>query len=153
MENTTESYVEIIEKAIGKIGLDPESTRTQRTGVWTLQKGSSKIFIELFQVAQNSPFYFGVTSPIMKLPQSNLETFLKDIFQLNHMMVGAAFSLQKDVIFIRFNRPIKGMDEEEAFDMIMTVGEAADHYDNILQEKYPFREPIGFKTNQQEEDN
>ncbi|MEM8898485.1 MAG: YbjN domain-containing protein [Bacteroidota bacterium] len=152
MENTVETYIEIVEKAIGKIGIDPESTRGQRAGLWTLQKGSSRLIIELFQVTQNSPLFFGVTSPIMKLPQSNMESFLKDIFQLNHMMIGAAFTLHQDVIFIRFNRPVKGLDPEEAFDMIMTVGEAADHYDNILQEKYPFREPIGFKTGSQDKE-
>ena len=142
-------FLTIVEEAIGKLGIDPKITRTQQKGQWVVQKGTATIAIDIFTTRQvNGPLFFGVMSPIMKVPESDKIPFFQEILSLNHQMINAAFSVQQDHLFIRATRRIDGMDQQEAFDMITMVGQTADDYDERLQAKYPHRRPIGFVQGQ-----
>lgn len=139
-------YIRIIEEAIASLGLDPATLRRQQPGQWTLQQGSAQVYIDIFQLQEKGPIYIGILSPIMDLPKSNTEGFLKELLQLNNGILGAAFSLHGQTVTIRTARVIDGLDNQEALQLISLIANAADFYDDQLQSKYPHQEPIGFKT-------
>lgn len=137
-------YYTIVEQAIQKIGIDPATCRGQNPGSWNMVKGSARIMLDLWFIQQEKRAYFSVVSPVMKMTRSNVESLTSELLKLNHMMFGAAFTLYNDIIYIRTIREVDGMDANEAASMIMRVGNYTDHYDDILREKFPYMEKIGF---------
>lgn len=144
MENI-DHYIRVIDDSIARIGLDPASSKGQRPGQWNLRKGTAQIGLDLFQFEEKGPVFFSATAPIMKVPKSNLRKLLVELLKLNHAMVGLAFTIFGDIIYLRATREVAGMDAQEAMNLILRVGNGADFYDEKLQEKFPHKQPIGFQ--------
>ena len=138
-------YLRVIEEAISKMGIDPAAVRTPRPAVWQIEKGSARVRIEIFQLAENGPFGFNVMSPIFNVSESAPSHVYGELLQINHKILGAGFSLFDDIIYLRSTRMLEGMDANEAVQIIGMVAGAADHYDDLLKERFPEMNRIGYK--------
>ncbi|RMG31009.1 MAG: hypothetical protein D6730_01820 [Bacteroidetes bacterium] len=141
-----EHYIHIVEDSIGRIGIDPAPSRGKQPGQWNLRKGSAQIALDLFRFKEDGPLFFSVMSPIMKVPKSNMERLATELLKINHSMAGTAFTLFRDLIFVRAIREAAGMDAVEAMNLILRVGNNADYFDEKLQQEFPHQQPIGFRT-------
>ncbi|MDX2245667.1 MAG: YbjN domain-containing protein [Bacteroidia bacterium] len=143
MQDLTYHYT-IVENALRQLGVDPTTCRGDQPGSWNLVKGSAKIMLDLWYIEQEKRAYFSGIAPVMKFPKSNSESLAVELLSLNHQLYGAAFTLFKDIVYIRTIREVDGMDTNEVSAMILRVANYADHYDDILQEKFPYMEKMGF---------
>ena len=145
------AYFRIIEKAILKIGIDPEKCRGEKAGRWSLQKGSINIMIDVWMLEKEQKAYFQAVAPIMEIPKGSNSALTEELLEINHALFGAAFSIFQGVIFLKTTREIEGLDVSEAYQTILRIGTYADYYDDILKAKYPHHTPVGFQTNRNNE--
>lgn len=145
-----EAYFRIIEKAILKIGIDPEKCRGEKTGRWSLQKGSINIMIDVWMLEKEQRTYFQTVAPIMKIPKGSNSVLTEELLEINHALFGAAFSIFQEIIYLKTTREIEGLDVSEAYQTILRIGNYADYYDDILKGKYPHHTPVGFQTNRRD---
>ena len=135
MENL-QPYYDIVEKFIANLGVDPAGCRGDKPGQWNLVKGSAPVWIDIFYLENEKRSYFQVMSPICYIPDSNQAMFMQELLETNHQLFGVAFTKYRDVIYIKMIREVRGLDSDEASDMIFRIGNYADHYDDQLIQKY-----------------
>lgn len=139
MDNSTlAQYYAIIENGIRHLGLEPEATRSGQPGQWNLNQGSADVWMDLWYIELQERAYFQVMSPIMRMPQDDdcHKGLYKELLQLNDKLFGVAFSLFKDIIWLKTIREADGMDEQESLNILTRVAHYADMYDDFLINKY-----------------
>lgn len=135
MENL-QPYYDIVEKFIASLGIDVATCRGEKPGQWNLVKGSAPVWIDVFYIENEKRSYFQVMSPICNMPTGNQATFMQELLETNHTLFGVAFTKYNDTIYIKMIREVRGLDYDEASDMIFRTGNYADHYDDQLAQKY-----------------
>ncbi len=135
-------YYNIVENAIAKIGLDPQKSRARVAGKWTITKGKIPVWIDVVFHQSEKRIYFQVASPVMKMPQTNVTTVTMDLLETNNYLYGVAFCINKGNVFIKTLREAEGLDMNEAYSMILRVGNYAHQYRKSLNDKYPGRAPV-----------
>jgi hypothetical protein len=76
-----------------------------------------------------------VFSPIMRVPMAGREAFYKKLLELSFVQTSdAAFAINvdQDEVVVRNLRRLSGLDYEEFEDILTTVGEVADTWDDVL---------------------
>ena len=131
-------YVQVIEKAIAQIGLNPETAKIEENQ-WTLKKGSVQIWVELYTF--QSRVYFQVVAPIMDVPSTKTGELAIELLKLNNELFGVAYVIYNDRVYLKSVREAEGLDISEAFSTLLRVGNYADKYDDMLKEKYPDNKP------------
>ena len=142
--NNLHFYFNTIEKAIEKIGLDPQITRQKNPGQWNLRRGQTSVWVDVYFHQKEKRAYFQVAAPVMKLPGANNGKLALELLALNNQLFGVAFCLINENIYIKTTREAEGLDINEAFSMILRVGNYADHYSQLLKQKFPSWEPANF---------
>ena len=142
MENL-ETYYNLVEECIGKLGVDAASCRGEKPGQWSLKKGSVNVWIDVFHLEKEGRAYFQVMSPVMKVPTQNKGGLFEELLTINDRLFGVAFTLYKETVWLKVIREVQGMDVNEAFAMITRIGNYADQYDDELKAKYPSSAPPG----------
>jgi len=125
-----ETYSVMIEDVIRSLGVDPITSREKSTGQWTLQRGSVKVYVDIYNV--NGTDYICVASPVMEMPSKLLLPFYRKLLELNHEMYAASFSVKDNWVWLRILRELDGLDKNEATAMINRVGSYADQFDEML---------------------
>lgn len=123
-------YTAMIENVIRSLGIDPAACREKNRGQWTLQRGSVRVYIDIYNV--NGTDYICVASPVMEMPSKMLLPFYRKLLELNHDMYAASFSLKENWVWLRILRELEGLDQNEATAMINRVGAYADQFDEML---------------------
>jgi hypothetical protein len=78
-------------------------------------------------------------APIMKVPKTNREALYRRLLETSFLLTSdAAFAIdsQKDEITVRALRRLSGLDYEEFEDLLNTVGNVADTWDDALREEF-----------------
>jgi hypothetical protein len=127
-----EMYAGTVEQILPAIGIDPVTARMNTEGGfgWSFQRGSA--VIEVFVSQQNNVGYLQVLSPIMHLPISNLLPLYRRLLELNLQLTNAAIGVHLDVVYVFNERPLEGMDSNEANTIINMVSAYADDLDDKL---------------------
>jgi hypothetical protein len=131
-ENALESYAATIEQILASIGIDPVKARMRtETGFgWSFQRNSAAI--EIFVSQQDNTGYLQVLSPIMHLPSNALLPLYRRLLELNLQLTNAALGVYLDVVYVFSERPLEGMDGNEANTIINLVATYADDLDDKL---------------------
>jgi hypothetical protein len=134
-------YYGIIENCIRKLGADPAKSRGEKPGQWDLKKGSANVWIDIWQEKQSADStdnygYFQAMAPVVLVPGQNQEEFYKELLSINHKLYGVGFTVFENWAYIKTVRELQDLSESEALAMINRVGNYADEYDDILQQKY-----------------
>jgi hypothetical protein len=134
--NALEGYARTVERILAAIGVDPETSRlnTEQGYGWTFQRGSA--VIEIYVSLQGDRGFMQVLSPIIHLPSTGLLPIYRRLLELNLQLTTAALGVHLDVVYVFSERPLEGMDADEANSIITTVSEYADQLDNMLLNEF-----------------
>ena len=129
-------YVSDIENILSMIDINPHESRSHSIEQfrWLFHWGSARI--EVTVVEREAAGYLQVSSPLMTLPQTGLEGFFRALLNQNLEMTSAALALHENVVYVFSERPLDGMDTEEARYIITRVASYADDLDNDLVNTY-----------------
>ena len=136
-----QKYFNIVEGCITKLGVEPSSCRGEKPGQWSLKKGSVNVWIDVFHLEKEKRAYFQVMSQVMNVPPTNKEALFEELLSINDRLFGVAFTIYKNIVWLKVIREVQGLDEDEAFAMITRIGNYADQYDDELIAKYPSSAP------------
>lgn len=101
------------------------------TGYASLQRGSATIGVNVLE----EQGVLMVFSPVMQVPMAGREAFFRKLLELSFVETSdAAFAINKDQdeVVVRSLRRLSGLDYEELEDIVATVGETADRWDDVL---------------------
>jgi hypothetical protein len=145
MENYIQQYYNKVEEVFSEVyKIDPATTRGAAPGQWNLKLGSASIWVDVFQSkdAQGNLLqagYFQVLAPVCDVPVNNQHLFTKELLEINHSLYGVAFTIFKDVAYIKAIRELEGLDKSEIRATFDRVSIYADDWDDKLKAKYlPF---------------
>ena len=129
--------LELVEKALEKLGHDPQRLRIPERPHWRYEHGSAQVNIELFQMAESTTWYCRVSSPFMPLPAPERRAELyEQLLRLNMQYPAIAFALEGDHIYLKSEREVRGMDQRELSMMLHRIALISDHYDDLLRNRY-----------------
>lgn len=100
-------------------------------GYAQVQRGSATIGVNVLEERG----VLMVFSPIMRVPIAGREAFYKKLLELSFVHTSdAAFAINadQDEVVVRNLRRLSGLDYEEFEDILTTVGEVADTWDDVL---------------------
>jgi hypothetical protein len=101
------------------------------TGYAQVRRGSATIGVNVLD--QHGVLM--VFAPIMQVPLAGREAFFKKLLELSFVQSSdAAFAINadQDEVVVRSLRRLSGLDFEEFEDILSTVGEVADTWDDVL---------------------
>jgi hypothetical protein len=137
MSEDLSRYYAMVELCLKALGLEPAAARGKEPGEWAIIKGSARILIYVQYLEKNGSSYFWVVSPITDIPEPRLLLkFYEEVLETNHTLYGAAFTKSEKWIYLKSIRELKGIDEEEMFNIITRIANYADMYDDVLFSKY-----------------
>lgn len=130
-------YYALVEQVITEIGVDPATTRGATEGNWTLQKGSAKVWVDVWYIESQNQGYFQVMSPVMPLPAADqFPALFRELLEINDKLFGVGFTIAKEYVWLKHIREVVGLDKSEVAAMMQRVGVYADDYDDYLIGKY-----------------
>lgn len=135
-ENAIEAYAATIEQILTAVGIDAVQARMRtETGFgWSFQRNSA--VIEIFVSQQDGVGYLQVLSPIMHLPINGLLPLYRRLLELNLQLTNAALGVYLDVVYVFNERPLEGLDGNEANTIINMVASYADDLDDKLVQEF-----------------
>jgi hypothetical protein len=101
------------------------------TGYAQIQRGSATIGINVLE----EQGVLMVFAPIMSIPVTGREVFFRRLLELSFVATSdAAFAINthEDEVVVRNLRRLSALDYEEFEDIVGTVGQVADHWDDVL---------------------
>lgn len=101
------------------------------SGYAQVQRGSAVIGVNVLE----KQGVLMVFSPIMRVPLAGREAFYRKLLELSFVHTSdAAFAVNadQDEVVVRNLRRLSGLDYEEFEDILTTVGEVADTWDDVL---------------------
>lgn len=101
------------------------------SGYAQVQRGSAIIGVNVLE----KQGVLMVFSPIMQVPLAGREAFYRKLLELSFVQTSdAAFAINvdQDEVVVRNLRRLSGLDYEEFEDILTTVGEIADTWDDVL---------------------
>ncbi len=107
-------------------------------GYAELRKGSAVVGINV--LAEHDTLL--LLSRIMDVPREGKETFYRRLLELNFLVTSdAAFAIDQDrnAVYLRAQRRLPGLDYEEFEDLLQTIANVADEWDDRLAELFPER--------------
>lgn len=126
----------MVEAYFRRRGLNPaDHALSDASGLgWWLIEGSAKIFVFVQDGAQGA--ILRLTSPLVHLPEKNLEQFYRRLLDLNGTLSSCAISTHEDLALVVAQRPTFGLVQEELDDLVWHVAYVADLLDNKLAEEF-----------------
>jgi hypothetical protein len=128
-----ESTFELIEASIAEIGADPILCRGDKKGQWNITYKGATIWIDLFNFSTNpEKYYFQVMSPLVRMPDRNVEAFSLNLLEINHGFYGSWISKKNDWFYVMSLREADNLDKSEVDATIDRVAfYSADYYGKL----------------------
>lgn len=135
-QENLQDYYTIIENCIETLGFDAETCRSDQPGQWNLTRGSANVWIDCWHIELQGRAYYQVMSPLMEVPHENQRPLFEELLGLNDKLFGVSFTLYNGLIWLKAIREARGMDVEEALNILARISTYADMYDDYLSNKY-----------------
>ncbi len=132
--NLFDQAKEVIEAGITQLGIDLNDCKGNGPYDWKLKRGSAKITVLVKENEEG--VLLVILSPIMLLPADNQKELALELLSLNHLFVGVSFTLYEGLICVVSTRYVEGLNSKEFIDLVTYQSSVADHFDDILVEKY-----------------
>ncbi len=131
-----EQYAQTVEAILANIGIDPAQARMAMSDGfgWSFQRGSATI--EIYVTQKETGGYLQVLSPIAHLPMTGLLPLYRRLLELNLQMTEAALGVYTEIVFVFVERPLDGLDANEADQIINNVAAYADELDDKLVSEF-----------------
>lgn len=129
-----QQYASTVEAILAShsINVDPRQARmpTENGFGWSFQRGSA--LIEVFVSEQDGVGYMQVLAPILHLPMNNLLPLYRRLLEMNLQLTNASLGVWLDVVYLFNERPLVGLDAEEANSIISALAAYADDLDDKI---------------------
>jgi hypothetical protein len=105
------------------------------TGYAQVQRGSATIGVNVLE----DQGVLMIFSPVMQVPVTGRESFYRRLLELSFVATAdAAFAINapRDEVVVRVLRRLSALDYEEFEDLLATVGEVADTWDDSLVKEF-----------------
>jgi hypothetical protein len=135
-----QQYAITVEGILRRVGIDPAAARMSSLVEgygWRFQRGSA--LIEIYVSQHEGAGYFQVLSPIVHVPMRNLLPLYRFLLDLNLSLTAASFGTYGDLVYVYHERPLDGLDDNEAETIINLVARYADDYDDRLVSEFGAR--------------
>lgn len=139
-------YRDMVKHMLEEIGLSNDECYIPDGDYWELWKGSAKVYISFFSLEHDdgeTEWYMDISSPIMKIPSSNLLAFYRRLLEENGNRIALKFSVREDTVWCEATRELDGITFEESFRNLVRVGEVADEVDDIFRDEFLPGEEVG----------
>ena len=104
---------------------------------WWAMRGRAVVYV--FVNEHDEMNSIRIVSPILYLPSENLLPFYRACLEINSELVSCALAVDKDVVMLVHERPLKGLDAEEISDNMHMLAHFADRFDNELAQEFGAR--------------
>lgn len=135
-KGTVDEVGSMIEQYFRKRHLDPQDQQIEGAEGygWWLTEGSAKVYI-FVQETPTGPV-LRITSPLVKVPDANKESFYRRLLDINSDLSGCAMATYQDVVLCVAQRPTLALDQEELDALVWNVAYVADLLDNKLAQEF-----------------
>jgi len=104
----------LVEDAIRALSVDPALCRGKNQGQWSIIYKGSTVWIDVFNFsATPDRWYFQVMSPLLTIPDKNVESFYQNLLEINHTLYGSWICKKNDWTYVMFLREAAGLDLSE----------------------------------------
>ena len=130
--STLAKHATTVERILTALGIEPGRARmdTEHGYGWSFQRGSA--LIEIYIAEQQGREYLQVLAPLIHIPSGGLLPLYRRLLELNLSLTNASVGIFLDVVYVFTERPLVGLDAEEADFIIKQISEYADDLDNQL---------------------
>lgn len=132
-----EHHAETVEAILTSIGVDVVSARMPDIEYgygWSFRRGSA--VIEIYVSEQEGRGFLQVLSPILHIPSTGLLPLYRRLLELNMQLTNASLGIYFDVVYVFSERPLEGLEDVEANNIITLVAGYADELDNQIQAEF-----------------
>jgi hypothetical protein len=126
----------LVEQSIKGLNVDPALCRGQSPGQWSLTYKGVTVWIDVFQNTQNQNWYFQVMSPLLAVPDKNLEAFFQNLLEVNHILYGCAICKKEAWTYVMSLREAAGLDINEVNATLDRVAFYCSDYQGKLKFKF-----------------
>ena len=126
----------LVEQSIKGLNVDPVLCRGQNPGQWALTYKGVTVWIDVFQNTQNKNWYFQVMSPLLAVPDKNLESFYQNLLEVNHILYGCAVCKKDAWTYVMSLREAAGLDINEVNATLDRVAYYCSDYQGKLKFKF-----------------
>lgn len=125
-------YAQTVETILAALGYNPAESRldVEQGYGWTFRQGSA--LIEIYVSEQEGLGFMQVLAPLIHMPGAGLMPLYRRLLELNMQITNASLGAFYDVVYVFNERPLLGLDTEEANQIINTIAGYADDLDNEL---------------------
>jgi hypothetical protein len=150
--NDFQTAVDLVEKTIQKLGLDPAGCRAGGSGPtvgagpgqtqaasWTLKRGSASVLVTVATYEHDGATYLRAASPVVTMPADAAKqtSCMRKLLELNVAgLANAAFGLAGDRVVAVSERPVPGLDPEEVEQIVRHLSAVADTFDDRLAKEF-----------------
>ncbi|MCP4228538.1 MAG: YbjN domain-containing protein [bacterium] len=138
-EFNLDHYHGVIRETLKELDLDPEECYNSADNYYSMSRGSADVFISLFTIERpDEPpeWYIEWSSPVMKLPSSDLLPFYRRLLEENAHRVAIKFSIKEEAVWLEITRELSGVDTTECYRNLTRIGDTADELDDALREEF-----------------
>lgn len=134
--SSLQQHATTVEQILMSVGVEPARARMNIDNGygWSFQRGSA--LIEVYIAAQEGREYLQVLSPLLHLPTGGLLPLYRRLLELNLTLTNASVGIYLDVVYVFNERPLAGLDANEANFIITQIAEYADDLDNQLVNEF-----------------
>ncbi len=127
----------LVEDSIRGLKVDPALCRGQKPGQWSIIYKGATVWIDVFNF-QDTPdrWYFQVMSPLIVVPDKNLESFYQNLLEVNHTLFGSWICKKNDWTYVMFLREAAGLDLNEINATLDRVAFYCSDYQGKLKFKF-----------------
>jgi hypothetical protein len=127
----------LVEDAIRALNVDPALCRGQNQGSWSIIYKGSTVWIDVFNFqATPDRWYFQVMSPLLQVPDKNVESFYQNLLEINHTLFGSWITKKNEWTYVMFLREAAGLDLSEINATLDRVAFYCADYKGKLQFKF-----------------
>lgn len=134
-----EIYHDVIIDVLRSRGVDTTQAYKPDAGLWIVPAQPSPIVLHLMRAEESDDIdYLEAVMRLGPLPAQNLLAFYRALLESNMRLTTASFAIGSEGVFLRHQRPLAGLDEDELNDIISSLISAAEDEFSSLLEQFIF---------------
>jgi hypothetical protein len=140
LPDALEIYHDVIDDVLRMRGVDAVQAYKPESGLWIIPAQPAPVVLRVKPADEENDDvdYIESVMRLGPLPAQNLLAFYRALLESNMRLSNAAFAVDGEGVFLRLQRPLAGLDEDELNDIISSLINAAAAEFNDLLEQFVF---------------
>lgn len=134
-------YHDVISEVLAARGVNAAEAYKPDSGLWIVPAQPAPVVLRLLPGEEDDFHSLDTIEAVMRLgplPAQHLLAFYRALLEANHRLQNAAFSVEGEGVFLRHQRPLAGLDEDELNDILSSIVGAAQEEFGALIEQFIF---------------